>query len=1660
MNKILRKGGVIIFLSWLTLQIFAQSSIVINPDGGTTLDDGLKTLIKPTGTIHVYRDNQTQYYPGYTWGGVNGQTQEYSSVQTRFRFSCGSSYNQSFVEYSTCSTTPPVLLSTGEWAASMTGKLVSPFSNGIFYVTMNFTYKYPERYFAVDYYVRAPSDLTTPETVHIYLDHDAYILGFDQSRGYQVTNGTGHFVGDYRIVGDSPVNCNQGSPHNNNLKNPSTHGFKTDGAGFRSYFSGYYSNRTSNMTADNKLSNVVEDKCQDDGIAVEFVTGPLSAGQIGVRRVLHCYGNSKGEFDNMYVGTPPSPISLSSPVSVNFTSATYNEIEGNTTHDANNIKITVSAGVLAQDQIVNFTITPGTAAINTDYTYQKGFIIPAGNYTTPQTLTLNNIHIVGNTTCQSSRTFNIVIDEEDCNDLIRKGTVYQATVTINDDDNSSVNQPTDMGPYCAGTTVPAVTFTGTNASGFTWTNNNTAIGLAASGTGNLPSFTATNSTASEITATITVTPTTTGCAGVSKSFTIKVYPALAGGTIGANQSICGGSVPAPFTNVASASGGNSSAAYTYQWQKSTTSATDGFSNIGGATNATFTESATLTQTTYYRRQASNCNDTKSSNTITVTVYPALTGGTIGSNQSICNGATPAAFTSSAGASGGNTGAAYSYQWQKSTTSATEGFANISGATSVTFTETTALTQTTYYRRIVNNCNEAQSNTITVSVYPALAGGTVGSDQSICSGSIPAAFTSSAGASGGNTSVAYSYQWQKSTTSSTEGFANISGATNATFAETVALTQTTYYRRQVSNCSGTVSSNSITVTVNPLPVLDAINNIAVDAGSTVGPITFSGSSIGASTTWSGTVETIGMGISGTGTSISAFTAQNATNAPLVNTVTVTPKSTSLCTGLPITFTITVYPRLASPNTTNTVQEYTMVEHNPFANAYIPADAYANLRNLADSVVGTGPRAGEVFSIGTGTAARIVYRHTGYNPVTRASDNLFPNSVDSFTIRIRAKQAVGNQVTELNTKVYIYVLRSNQANSDCQGVLHQTTLKTIPTGGVNFYWYNTSGADLGSNPTATRTLSSPSTSMIQPVFSSGYYASYTFPQGKFDISSAGTSSSPVSMRWTGQIDSQWNNPGNWVVVNGSSSTPAQFAPTACTNVTIPSPANVQTYPELTDVATCGTITMNNRAMLKNPHLLTHSSAAVEIKLDGTEYDRFLLWSAPLHGMTSADYGYKVNGVMQRGDLRMNLFQQKNPLGGTTTAMANQFTATFAALDQTLEVGRAFNLKVTGTGVTKNGLLSFAKNTKLITSDLVANGSGKYNLPVIQGAAPSYANNGYALLQVVNPYMAYLDFSKFYADNNGVINSGYYTWNGDTKDGFISQTLIQDASGNRYLSTGSYTATTGLIAPLQSFFVAKLYPSNNVSSLVISPEHTTTKDATNPNGSYLLRSSVAAGGILNLTVSQEDRKAYAALVYSPSASHAMEREDMPALSSDENPLSVYTFSAMNDALAINSNGYFGQQPVKLGIIAPSNGEIKLTFANSETFGHKVALVDRLLNKRIDINSTSEYTFTTSKAGEINDRFTLEISYTGQGITYTGAEALQRPSFIVTAASGSIIMRSGGDLIRSVEIHDMLGRLIYRENEMNVAERQVRLNSLQLYIVKAKVGGEMFVEKVLLKQ
>jgi hypothetical protein len=139
------------------------------------------------------------------------------------------------------------------------------------------------------------------------------------------------------------------------------------------------------------------------------------------------------------------------------------------------------------------------------------------------------------------------------------------------------------------------------------------------------------------------------------------------------------------------------------------------------------------------------------------------------------------------------------------------FTNISGATSTTYSFTTATRQTGYEYRAVftNSQGTATTSAATLTVTTALAAPVVTTNPTSQSFATGSTVTFTAAASGNPTPTV---QWQVSTNGGST-FTNISGATSTTYSFTAAPSQTGYeYRAVFTNSQGSATTSAATLTV--------------------------------------------------------------------------------------------------------------------------------------------------------------------------------------------------------------------------------------------------------------------------------------------------------------------------------------------------------------------------------------------------------------------------------------------------------------------------------------------------------------------------------------------------------------------------------------------------------------------------------------------------------------------------------------------------------------------------------------------------------------------------------------------------------------------------------------------------------------------------------
>ncbi|MBB4108686.1 beta strand repeat-containing protein, partial [Pedobacter zeae] len=293
----------------------------------------------------------------------------------------------------------------------------------------------------------------------------------------------------------------------------------------------------------------------------------------------------------------------------------------------------------------------------------------------------------------------------------------------------------------------------------------------------------------------------TGCSGtVSGTVVLSQSPATVAGTVNGSQSICYNTAPTAL----SISGQTGNVVF---WQSSPNNST--WTDIAGTENLTSITPGVLTATTYYRvRVKSGACAEAITPAVTVTVNALPTGSATPASQNICSGSAITAV---------NFSGATSYNWVRDNTTNVTGIPSSGSGTSVTgtLTNTTGSAQVVTFTvtPIANGCS-GNTFTFTVTVQGVLTAGSIGSNQTICTNTQPAALTSVSNGTGSGT---ISYVWENSTNGTTWNV--ISGANGATFQPPV-LTTTTLYRRTTVSTAGTtclsVPSSPVTVTVSQLP----------------------------------------------------------------------------------------------------------------------------------------------------------------------------------------------------------------------------------------------------------------------------------------------------------------------------------------------------------------------------------------------------------------------------------------------------------------------------------------------------------------------------------------------------------------------------------------------------------------------------------------------------------------------------------------------------------------------------------------------------------------------------------------------------------------------------------------------------------------------------
>ncbi|MEI6567424.1 MAG: T9SS type A sorting domain-containing protein [Verrucomicrobiota bacterium] len=486
------------------------------------------------------------------------------------------------------------------------------------------------------------------------------------------------------------------------------------------------------------------------------------------------------------------------------------------------------------------------------------------------------------------------------------------TITVNP--TAEVDQPADL-VFCNGSATTAVNLATVSTGGTTtyaWTNSDSSIGLAGSGTGNIATFTGINSGTLPVTATIVVTPTFANggvsCTGPTKTFTIIVNPTAQVNAI-SSQVLCNGSATTAVNFATTGTGGTT----TYAWSNDTPGiglAASGTGNIASFTvinNGTSPVTAIITVTPTFANGGVSCSGPTKSYTITVNPTAEVEKP---ADQITCKGSSTTAVAFTTTGTRGTT----SYAWSNDTPGiglAASGTGNISSFTAInngTSPVTATITVTPTFSNGGVSCT-GPTNSFTITVNPIAQVNAI-ENQLLYNGAVTTTVNFSTISSGGTTI----YAWSNDTpgiglaANGTGKIASFTAINNGVAPVTATIVVSPSFDSGSLACTGT--TKSFTITVNPTAQVNQPGSQVLCNGSTTTAINFSTINYGGRTTysWTNSDTSIGLAAGGIG-NIAAFQAINNGTSPLVAIITIIPTFENgfvSSSGPAKTITITINP----------------------------------------------------------------------------------------------------------------------------------------------------------------------------------------------------------------------------------------------------------------------------------------------------------------------------------------------------------------------------------------------------------------------------------------------------------------------------------------------------------------------------------------------------------------------------------------------------------------------------------------------------------------------------------------------------------------------------------------------------------------------------------
>jgi hypothetical protein len=500
---------------------------------------------------------------------------------------------------------------------------------------------------------------------------------------------------------------------------------------------------------------------------------------------------------------------------------------------------------------------------------------------------------------------------------------------------------------------------------------------------------------------------------------------------------------------------------------------------------------------------------------------------------------------------------------------------------------------------------------------------------------------------------------------------------------------------------------------------------------------------------------------------------------------------------------------------------------------------------------------------------------------------------------------------------------------------------------------------------------------------------------------------------------------------------------------------------------------------------NSGAIELSRNtNVRLTDYVYWSSPVQGFnvtsvyggfTPTNYIYQWLPTVPTGTFTPGVL----PTGGMPICYGN-----WDPYSSTMNLGKGYIVRAptnhTAGVSTATAVFTGVPNNGVITQQILSgtnsfgNSNYTYNPYGVDDLIVTPFDDNWNLLG--NPYPSALDANAFLTHpSNSIIEGAVHIWthgtqignNGDSFYDDYSLTYdVADYTTYNFSGTNTYDdeSFAGKIASGQGFFVLALNDSESGSVTF----NNSMRDRTHSNTAFYRNadssedtSTIERNRIWLNLIDQNGSTSSILVGYIEGATQEKDRL-YDAYIREVNSLSMY--SKIDDERMIiqgRALPFDQNDQVPLGTVIPQAGQYTIAISNVDGLflneNQNIYLEDRHLGIIHNLRA-APYTFTETEAVDYQNRFVLR--YTNEALSITDFEL---SALTIKAPKGDYIkINSELNLIDSVIVYDLLGRVLYNENAINQSE--VVLNNHDLsagtYIVKAILSnGLSKAQKIVLK-